>query len=552
MLLLVVLIPLFFLALLISRVTRPHAVRLAPWAPLPALLLALFEPADAYAELPALLLGMHLGLDGIGRVFLLFTAVVCLAAGWYARAWFADEARAGRFGGFFLAAQAGNLGVCIAQGAVDFYVFFALMSFAAYGLVIHDGSTAARRAGRVYLALTVVGEMLILAGLMLLVAGFDSNRFADFRVGTAEPAYLVAAAWCVLLGFGVKTGLPLLHFTLPLAYAAIPVPAGAVLAGVMIKAGVLGWVRFLPLGEVAWPVFGALVMVIGLAAIFLGAVIGLTQRDPAALLGYSSISQMGYLVVALGAALVEPGLWPALALAVTLYATHHALAKSALFLGLGIVARRGMTPWVAAGLALPVLALAGAPLTSGLLAKTALKSGLAGLPEPWAAWLPVLLTLGAFTTALLMLRWLWLVRATRVRPEQAVSELLPGWVLLLCGVIAMTLLLAPTDAWRTTLRAAALADAIWPILVALALAAFAAWRGLRVPNIPPGDLLIPIETSLAALASWRDSVHAPLVTPEVPRAAVRSPWVEARLRTWPVAGMLWLVLFAVLVLSLGI
>ena len=526
--------PLLIAALLWLPAGRALGLRLAPWAPLPALLLALAAPAPFELELPWLLLGSRLGLDETGRIFLLFSALIWLAAGWFARAWLADDARRHGFAGFFLLAQAGNLGVCLALDAASFYGFFAVMSFAAYGLVVHDRSPAARRAGRVYLVLALAGEMLILTGLLL----------------AAGAMHLSIAATCLILGFGVKTGLPLLHVSLPLAYAAAPIPAAAVLAGAMIKAGVLGWLRFLPLGEAALPDAGTAMLLAGLLAILLGSVVGLAQRLPGALLAYSSISQMGYIAVAVGAGLLAPGLWPLLLPAVILYALHHALAKAALFLGLGVLQRRGATPAVMLGLALPALALAGAPLTSGMLAKSGLKQALHGLPAPWGDLLPLLLALGALGTALLMLRLLWLAHGTAQQGASA-SGLAAPWLLMLSGVVGLTAWLAPAAAWHTALTMQAALAATWPLLAALALA-FAALRlGLRAPAIPPGDLLVPLERLLAAPGRQRGKLPRLAAMPAFPPTAARAPRLEARLRAWPLAGLLWLAGVAILVALLA-
>jgi formate hydrogenlyase subunit 3/multisubunit Na+/H+ antiporter MnhD subunit len=523
--------PLLLAALLWLPAGRALGLRLAPWAPLPALLLALAAPAPFELELPWLLLGSRLGLDETGRVFLLFSALIWLAAGWFARAWLADDARRHGFAGFFLLAQAGNLGVCLALDAASFYGFFAVMSFAAYGLVVHDRSPAARRAGRVYLVLALAGEMLILTGLLL----------------AAGASHLSIAAACLILGFGVKTGLPLLHVSLPLAYAAVPIPGAAVLAGAMIKAGVLGWLRFLPLGEAALPDAGTALLLAGLLAIFFGSVVGLAQRQPGALLAYSSISQMGYIAVAVGAGLLAPGLWPLLLPAVILYALHHALAKAALFLGLGVAQWHGATHWVLAGLALPALALAGAPLTSGLLAKSALKPALAGLPAPWGELLPLLLALGALGTALLMLRFFWLIRRQPGQHAAPGRGLAAPWLLALLGVAGLGAWLAPTPAWQDALKAGTALGASWPIAAALALAFAAVRLRLPAPRIPPGDLLLPIERMLAALRQRGSPLPALAAPPPVlPPTAAHPARVEARLRTWPLAGMLWLIGVAIL------
>ena len=514
--------PLLVAGLLWFPLSRALGLRLAPWAPLPALLLALIAPVSLQFDLPWLLLGTRLGLDDIGRVFLLFTALIWLAAGWFARAWLAHDERRHVFAGFFLLTQAGNLGVCLALDAASFYFFFALMSFAAYGLIVHDRSAASRHAGRVYLVLALAGEMLILSGLLLAVG-----------------AHPLAVA-CLILGFGVKTGLPLLHVSLPLAYAAIPIPGAAVLAGAMIKAGLLGWLRFLPLGETALPDAGTAMLLAGLLAIFFGSVIGLTQRQPGALLAYSSISQMGYLAVAVGAGLLAPGLWPLLLPAVILYAVHHALAKSALFLGLGVLQRRGATPGVLLGMALPALALAGAPLTSGMLAKNGLKLVLQALPAPWADLLPLLLAVGALGTALLMLRLLWLLQRQSAQPDASSRGLMAPWLLTLLGVTGLAAWLAPAASWQSALTTPAMLAASWPLFAALALA-FAALRArLRAPAVPPGDLLLPLERLLAALWRQRRHLPRPATPPALPRTGVRPARLEAQLRAWSLAGGLWL------------
>jgi hydrogenase-4 component B len=404
-LLLPMLLPLALAALVLAPASRTTALRLAPWAPLPALILAFAAPLELRLDLPAVLLGTTLGLDDSGRLFLQFSALVWLVASLFARGWLRDDARQPRFWAFFLATQAGNLGLCLALDAASFYLLFALMTFAAYGLIVHNGTPEALRAGRVYLTMAVVGEAALVVGILLAVVASGSHAFEVL----SATALSGPAAALLISGFAIKVGVPLLHMWLPLAHPVAPVPASAVLSGVMLKAGLLGWLRFLPLGSHALPEAGTMLMLAGLAAMFLGVAAGLAQRQPKVLLAYSSVSQMGYMTLAVGAGLAAPALWPLLLPAVGLYALHHALAKSALFLGAGLVRVHGMTGLRLAGLALPALALAGAPLSSGLLAKTQLKLAFDSLPAPWATIVIPLLPLAALGTALLMARLLWLV-----------------------------------------------------------------------------------------------------------------------------------------------
>jgi hydrogenase-4 component B len=553
-LILPILLPLLIVPLVLFPASRAMALRLAPWTPLAGLIQALAAPADPHLDLPGVLLGTTLGLDDTGRLFLLFTSLVWLLAGWFALGWLRDDAGKHRFWAFFLAAQAGNLGVCLAMDAASFYLLFALMSFAAYGLVVHSGTAEALRAGRVYLAMAVLGEALLVAGILLAVGAADSHRL----VNLATVPLSVPAAALLIAGFGIKVGVPLLHMWLPLAHPVALVPASAVLSGVMLKAGLLGWLRFLPLGAHAMPEAGTVLMGAGLAAMFLGVGAGLAQREPKVLLAYSSVSQMGFMTLGVGAGLSAPALWPLLLPAVGLYALHHALAKSALFLGAGLIRLHGARPARLTALALPALALAGAPLTSGMLAKTELKLALAQLAAPWPDVLAWVLPLAALGTALLMARLLWLLRdryAAAAPP--AGSALAPGrldtpWLLLVLASAGLAWAMAPQPLPQA-LSPGALLNAAWPPLAAATLGIVALRLRWRAPALPPGDVLLPLHWGLAylkrltpaALPQWR------IALPAGSRVAARSPQLEAQLRAWGTAGALWLALLAAVIALLA-
>jgi len=307
----------------------------------------------------------------------------------------------------------------------------------------------------------------------------------------------------LIAGFGVKAGLPLLHMWLPLAHPIAPAPASAVLSGVMIKAGLLGWLRCLPLGEQALPGAGGALLALGLVAVFFGVALGLAQRDVKTLLAYSSVSQMGYMTLGVGAGLLAPALWPALAAAVGLYAAHHALAKGALFLGAGVLKAHGPRPWVLLGLALPALALAGAPFTGGFLAKAGLKQALAGLVAPWPDLLPPLLMSGAFGTALLMARLFWLARGVDAHQDnthQGNKESAAAWGFLLAAGLAVPWALA-APAWRAATLGPEALPALLPLAAALLVGALALRLKWRAPDWPAGDLLIVCERLGARIIS---------------------------------------------------
>lgn len=494
------------LTLIIFPRLRRTAMELAPWAALPALLIALPPWQFGPARLPGLLLGTQIGLDETGRAFLLLSALVWWASGRYARNRFAQAERPGFFV-FFLLAMAGNFGAIIAGGILSFYFSFALMSFAAYGLVIHDGGAQALRAGRVYIVLVVLGELLLLSALMLAANGAPSYDFDTIRAAAAVSAQ---RDWIVLLtvtGLGIKIGLPGLHFTLPLIYRAAPIPAAAAMAGAMINAGLLGWLRLLPLGQVALPQWGLALMVLGLFAAFYGVLVGLTQRDAKTLLAYSSISQLGLMSFAVGVGLGSPQAWPPILLLITLYAVHHGLAKAALFIGIDVVQGSTDVPhWrglAALGVLLPALTLAGAPLTSGMLTKTLLKTQAGLAPPPWPELLAWLLPLSSLATTLLVARFLYLAwpRPGRPAASRIKGDMVFSWGLLLATSLALVWFLPGPEVDLVSMSV--WWASLWPVATGAAIAFIVAKGALRkkitIPEIPPGDLLVPLESAIKSL-----------------------------------------------------
>lgn len=108
-----------------------------PVAALPALAAALLVPAGTPFDVPWLLLGVRFGLDSTGQVFLTFTALLWLAAGLHAALNMCADPHAARFRLYFLFAMSGKFGLIVGQDLVSFYLGFAVMGLAAYGLVVH-------------------------------------------------------------------------------------------------------------------------------------------------------------------------------------------------------------------------------------------------------------------------------------------------------------------------------------------------------------------------------------------------------------------------------
>ena len=454
--------------------------RCLPWlwlSCLPALLATLQPPPSL--ELPWLWEGVRWGADdALTRAWLGFSAVLWGCAAVFASSSLAHGAGRLRFWAFWQLALAGNLLLIIATDALSFYLGFSAMSLSAYGLIVHHGGPGPRRAGRLYLQLAIGGEMLLLAGLLLRSHG--AALAFDFASWQAQPIDHLTLALLVL-GLGLKAGFWPLHVWLPLAHPEAPAPASAVLSGAMLKAGILGVWRCVPEADPTLTAWSTPLLVVGLFGAFYAAALGLRAAKSKAVLAWSSVSQMGWLLMILALAWSLEAPSPALLTLLVLFGVHHGLAKGALFLVAGMV-HEGRLPrlgWLL--LVLPALAIMGAPLTSGAAVKYLLKD--AWHDSAFAAWAPWL-TLASFATALLLWRALWLMW----RDQQQVSTRAPlgqwlPWALLSLASVALPWLWpALRDPLLAGLYPAGLWGALWPLLLALGLTGWALFRRWQVPS----------------------------------------------------------------------
>ncbi|MEN4046181.1 proton-conducting transporter membrane subunit [Sulfurimonas sp. NWX367] len=502
LLLLGVLWPLMLVPLLSLKKIRPITLSLAAWAGIPALFAALLvSPSIAHWNFPWLLLGMKIGLDATGTLFLLGSALLWSVAGIYTKAYFSKEDRQISFYSFFLLAMAGNFGLVISQDIFSFYLFFTLMSFASYGLVVFNKDKEAFDAGLVYIILVVIGEVMLFVAFLLLAQTSDVTSFESVRTGFINNPNKNLVILLLFTAFGIKAGIIGLHVWLPLAHPVAPTPASAVLSGAMINAGLLGWLRFLPLGEIISLYWAAGIILLGLLAQFYGVIIGLTQRNPKTLLAYSSISQMGIMTMLIGFGFYLPEHWKSILSGITFFALHHGLSKGALFLGVGMLGSTNKLQryaiWL--GLCIPALALAAVPYSSGMTAKFLLKSYTAYFAAPWSSMLSVLLVIGTVNTTLLMIRLLYLVRPAAAPFGVSTSfSLLWPWILLLASILSLPFSL---DFSVEIMRELNALPFLYPLLLSIFITVFI--RKIKkfqnIKPVPAGDIVLYYEKVLLFL-----------------------------------------------------
>lgn len=501
---------------------RTAVLRLSPWLPLlllPAWLVA------APAEAPFVLLGLRLAVDAITLPVLLLTAAAWTLAGVYARAHM-GRGRV-RFWIGWLTSLGGMSLALLAADLAGFYAGYALLSLASWLMIVHARTPEAWRAGRVYLVLALLGEMAVFSGVVALASQHGNLALAEID-SVAWPFHWQAL---VFTGFAVKMGVVPLHLWLPLAHPVAPVPASAILSGIIVKAGLLGWLRLLPVTADAGVLSPTLLMGLGLFTAFFGVVVGLAQSRVKVILAYSTISQMG-LVLVLYALMRHHGteaerLLPWLGLLVL----HHGLNKASLFLACGSAG----PGWLRKALVwLPALALTAAPLTTGMLAKAGIKQGLAhaGLAAGWG-W-----ALSLSSTATAVLLWHFWVQLRTQSHEVPVHASWPALTLTALVLPWAWLLYHGLDAHLLH----GLWPATWPLLLAAGLIML---RPKKLSwSLPAGDLLLPIEAVLRrARQRWGGLVHLhrrplPNLYPVHVRLTAAFLNLESRMGLIPVAGTL--------------
>jgi len=294
---------------------------------------------------------LHLTLDPLAAFFLVVVfaipAVVAVFLSGHLPAISADRAH-GPFWMAYTLLIAAMAVVVLAANVLVFLIAWEVMSVAAYVLVVfRDERPEVHAAGWRFLAATHLGTACLLPMFLILARGEP----LEFDTLTAEglPPELVSTAFLLaLFGFGAKAGIMPFHVWLPPSYAAAPGPVPAVLSGVMSKLGLYGLLQVLPmLGPP--PTWWAWVLVgLGLVSGLLGILNALVQHDMKKLLAYSSVENIGIILLGLGAGLLGLAAGPdrgGVVLEVLgfggamLHILSHALCKSALFLGAGIVER---------------------------------------------------------------------------------------------------------------------------------------------------------------------------------------------------------------------
>ncbi|MFM7107854.1 MAG: NuoM family protein, partial [Planctomycetaceae bacterium] len=386
-------------------------------------------PGDAFAaiEAPWLTGGpfdvrLSLGLDGLSLWMFALAALLSLTAVFVS--WGAITDRPVGFYALLLVLEAAMLGVFAARDVILFYVFFEFTLVPLFFLIGIWGHEERRKAAAKFFVYTLAGSLLTFLGLLAIVlwsashtgtVTFDIQRLT--AAVAAHPLPMTAEGGCLqlvvflalLAGFAVKVPIVPVHTWLPLAHVEAPTGGSVDLAGVLLKIGIYGFLRFsLPMLPEATAVAAPWLFGLGVAGIVYGALVALVQTDLKRLVAYSSVSHMGYVVMGLFA------LTPVAVEGANLQLVNHGLSSAALFALVGMIYERFHTrsvpnlggvatkaPWLAALFVLFTFSSIGLPGLNGFVGEFMILAG--SFQRAWsgvaAAWRPAYLAMSLTAVA---------------------------------------------------------------------------------------------------------------------------------------------------------
>jgi hypothetical protein len=248
-------------------------------------------------------------MDGTGRVFLLLNAVLWLAGGMLATRQYRITPPS-QDAVLLLLAMSGTMGMAVTADALLFLACATMAGYSALGLLICQGQGPSRRAGGILVVLLVVSDLVLYELFLHLAHETVGTDFAAFRHAMAESHSRGLSFGLLLVGLGIKTGMAGLHFWLAPAFRAAATTMRPLLVSFILTAGLLAWVRLLPLGDVQWSGAGDMLRWLGAISVAY-AVLAAAGHTASSVTAYAAMTMTGVLLTVMGLALSHPQLWAA-------------------------------------------------------------------------------------------------------------------------------------------------------------------------------------------------------------------------------------------------
>ena len=410
-----------------------------------------FQLVERLRWIPRWGIEYRLGVDGVSLFLVLLTTVltpiVVLAS------WGDVERRVKEFFAFLLVLETGMIGTLLALDLFLFYVFWELMLVPMYFLIGVWGGPRRVYAALKFVLFTMVGSVLMLVAILYCAwrveaasgaLAFGYDRFLALALSPREQLWLFAA---FALAFAIKVPLFPLHTWLPDAHVEAPTGGSVILAGVLLKMGTYGFLRFaLPLFPAAVAEAAPLMVALAVTGIVYGALVSIVQPDLKKLVAYSSVSHLGFVMLGLFA------LTPTAVAGSVYQMLNHGVSTGGLFLLVGMIYERRHTrriadfgglwavvPVYAACFLVVMLASLGLPGLNGFVGEFLILLGAFG-PWPWAT---AVATTGVILGAVYLL-WMYqrVIFGPLVHEENArLRDLGAREIVVLAPVIALCLVM---------------------------------------------------------------------------------------------------------------
>lgn len=305
-----------------------------------------FAQIEQFDWMPAIGTAYRVGVDGISLPLVLLSTLLFFLVFIYSAK---VRERPHAYVVLMLLLETASIGTFTALDAILFYVFFEVSLVSMYFMIAGWGHEDRQRAALMFFIYTLLGSLPLLLAILGLYLGSDPHTF-DMRVWIDNPPLHGTAAMLALLAmlftFAVKTPVFPFHTWLPAAHVQAPAAGSVILAGVMLKFGTYGLIRFaLQMTPDAFREAGIVILVFGVVSAIYGAFAALAQSDLKRLVAYTSVNHMGYIIVgvAIAALALDPAVRATALDGSVLQMVSHGLVTGALFFLVGMLQDRAHT-----------------------------------------------------------------------------------------------------------------------------------------------------------------------------------------------------------------
>ncbi len=368
-------------------------------------------------------IGLSFKLDGFRILYASIATFMWMMSMLFSIEYMSHYEKKRRYYVFSVLTYLATVGVFVSADLFTTFLFFEIMSFTSYVWVAQDEKKDSLKAGDTYLAIAVLGGLVLLMGLLLLYHMTGTLQIDELREAIQpflKTKQLYLAGGCILFGFGAKAGAFPLHVWLPKAHPVAPAPASALLSGILTKTGVFGILVIsceIFASDSKW---GNMILVLGTITMLLGAVLALFSIDLKRTLACSSVSQIGFILVGIAMQVLLGDENTMAVRGTLLHMVNHSMIKLALFMAAGVVFMNlhelnlnrikgygRKKPALKFIFLMGALGIAGIPLFNGYISKTLLHESIVEYSSLLEAGV---MTNGFFSiSAIYVVEWLFII-----------------------------------------------------------------------------------------------------------------------------------------------